>query len=80
MKIWRQKINRKEQLSLVVTHEDFVDDDGNPQELHFFDITVATEEPPEETLLPDAIETELGGVNNGRTMNPLVSLNWCRRH
>ena len=58
-----KKINRKEQLSLVVMHDDFVGDDNSPQELHalkkywkdetegdedyLFNAVVATEEPPE---------------------------------
>ena len=57
-----KKINRREQLSLVVTHDNFVDGEGNPQELHgvkkywqvetegdqdyFFDIAPTTEEMP----------------------------------
>ena len=66
-----KKINRREQLSLVVTHDDFVDGEGNPQELHglnkywrvetegdqdyFFDVAPTSEEMPL-PLLPDAIE------------------------
>ena len=84
-----KKINRREQLSLVVTHEDFVDGEGNPQELHgvkkywrvktegdqdyFFDVAPTSEETPL-PLLPDAIETELDGGNDGGQNNLLVAL------
>ena len=84
-----KKINRREQLSLVVTHEDFVNGEGNPQQLHrvkkywrvetegdqdyFFDIAPTTEEMPL-PLLPDAIEMELDGGNDGGQNNLLVAL------
>ena len=74
---------------MVVTHEDFVDGEGNPQELHgvkkywrvetegdqdyFFDVAPTSEETPL-PLLPDAIETELDGSNNGGQNNLLVAL------
>ena len=68
-----KKINRREQLLLVVMHDDFINGEGNPQELHgvkkywqvetegdqdyFFDIAPTSEEMPL-PLLPDAIEPE----------------------
>ena len=70
-------------------HEDFVDGEGNPQELHgvkkywwvenegdqdyFFDVAPASEEMPL-PLLPDAIETELDGSNDGGQNKLLVAL------
>ena len=84
-----KKINRREQLLLVVMHDDFVNGEGNHQELHgvkkywqvetegdqdfFFDIAPTSEEMPL-PLLPDAIETELDGGNDGRQNNLLVAL------
>ena len=69
-------------------HDDFVDGEGNPQELHgvkkywrvetegdqdyFFDIAPTSEEMPV-PLLPDAIETELDGGNDGGQNNLLVA-------
>ena len=74
---------------MVVMHDDFVDGEGNPQELHgvkkywwvetegdqdyFFDVAPTSEEMPL-PLLPDAIETELDGSNNGGQNNLLVAL------
>ena len=70
-------------------HEDFVDGEGNPEELHgvkkywrvetvgdqdyFFDVTPTSEETPL-PLLPDAIETELHGGNDGVQNKFLVAL------
>ena len=84
-----KEINCREQLSLVVTHDNFVDGEGNPQELHgvkkywrvktegdqdyFFDVAPTTEEMPV-PLLPDAIEMELDGGNDGGQNNLLVAL------
>ena len=74
---------------MVVTHDDFIDGEGNPQELHgvkkywrvetegdqdyFFDIAPTSEEMPL-PLLPDAIEMELDGGNDGGQNNLLVAL------
>ena len=84
-----KKINHREQLSLAVMHDNFVDDEGNPHDLHgvkkkwwvetegdqdnFFDIAPATEETPL-PLLPDAMEMELDGGNDGGQNNLLVAL------
>ena len=74
---------------MVVTHDDFVNGEGNPQELHgvkkywrvetegdqdyFFDVAPTSEEMPL-PLLPDAIEMELDGSNDGGQNNLLVAL------
>ena len=84
-----KKINCREQLLLVVTYEDFINGEGNPQELHgikkywrvktegdqdyFFDVAPTTEETPL-PLLPDAIEIELDGGNDGGQSNLFVAL------
>ena len=84
-----KKISHREQLLLVVMHYDFIDGEGNPQELHgvkkywwvktegdqdyFFDIAPTSEETPL-PLLPDAIEMELDGGNDGGQNNLLVAL------
>ena len=68
-----KKISRKDQLSLVVTHDDFKDADGNLQALHavkkhfsiqeegdpdlFFDVPQERQEETMDTPLPDAVTT-----------------------
>ena len=76
-----KKITHKDQLSLVVTHDDFKDADGNLQELHaikkhfsiqeeddldlFFDVPQERQEETTDTPLPDAVDNELRGGNHG---------------
>ena len=72
-----KKINQKDQLSLIVTHEDFLDANGNLHELNavkkhygiqeegdpdlFFDVTQETQQEQQDELLPAAIDSELSG-------------------
>ena len=72
-----KKICCKDQLSLVVTHDDFKDADGNLQELHavkkhfsiqeegdpdlFFNVPQERQEETMDTHLPDAVDSELRG-------------------
>ena len=72
-----KKINQKDQLSLVVTHEDFLDANGNLHELYavkrhfgiqeegdpdlFFNVTQETHQEQRDELLPPAIDSELSG-------------------
>ena len=72
-----KEISCKDQLSLVVTHDDFKDADGNLQELHaikkhfsiqeegdpdlFFDVPQERQEETMDTPLPDAVDNELSG-------------------
>ena len=77
-----KKIKWKEQLSLVVTHNDFNDDNSELLELyavkkhfkvetegdpdHFFDeVAKDDNEQPEEEVLPQVINDEVMGVNDG---------------
>ena len=74
-------INRKDQLSLVVTHQDFKDGNGDLQELHavkkhfavqeegdpdyFFDVSQEAQEQQQADLLPAVIDSEIQGKNMG---------------
>ena len=85
-----KKISHKDQLSLVVTHDDFKDADGNLQELHtvkkhfsikeegdpdlFFDIPQERQEETTDTPLPDAVNNELRGENHGGLSDLVVAL------
>ena len=85
-----KKITRKDQLSLVVTDDDFKDADGNLQELHavkkhfsiqqegdpdlFFDVPQERQEETTDTPLPDAVDDELRGENHGGLSDLVVAL------
>ena len=85
-----KKITRKDQLSLVVTHDDFKDADGNLQELHavkkhfsiqqegdpdlFFDVPQERQQETMDTPLPDAVDDELRGENHGGLSDLVVAL------
>ena len=85
-----KKISCKDQLSLVVTHDDFKDADGNLQELHaikkhfsiqeegdldlFFDIPQERQEETMDTPLLDAVANELSGGNHGGLSDLVVAL------
>ena len=83
-------INRKDQLSLVVTHHDFKDGNGDLQELHavkkhfaiqeegdsdyVFDVSQEAEQQQQPDLLPAVIDSEIQGENNGGTSDLLTTL------
>ena len=83
-------INRKDQLSLVVTHHDFKDGNGDLQELHavkkhfaiqeegdsdyFFDVSQEAEQQQQADLLPAVIDSEIQGENHGGTSDLLTAL------
>ena len=85
-----KKISHKDQLALVVTHDDFKDAHGNLQELHtvkkhfsikeegdpdlFFDVPQERQEETMGTPLPDAVDNELSGGNHGGLSNLVVAL------
>ena len=85
-----KKIRHKYQLSLVVTHDDFKDANGNLQELHaikkhfsiqeegdpdlFFDVPQERQEETMDTPLPDAVDNELRGENHGGLSDLVVAL------
>ena len=85
-----QKISHKDQLSLVVTHDDFKDADGNLQELHaikkhfsiqeegdldlFFNVPQERQEETMDTPLPDAVDNKLRGENHGRLSDLVAAL------
>ena len=84
-----KKISHKDQLALVVTHDDFKDADGNFQELHavkkhfsikeegdpdlFFDVPQERQEETMDTPLPDAVDNELSGGNHGGLSDLVVA-------
>ena len=87
-----KKIKQKEQLSLIVTHNDFKDDNGELLELYavkrhfkvenegdpdyFFDAVAKDDnEQAEEEVLPQVINDEVMGVNDGGPQNLAVALN-----
>ena len=87
-----KKIKRKEQLSLIVTHNDFKDDNGELLELYavkrhfkvenegdpdyFFDgVAKDDNKQAEEEVLPQVINDEVMGVNDGGLQNLAVALN-----
>ena len=83
-------INRKDQLSLVVTRHDFKDGNGDLQELHavkkhfaieeegdsdyFFDVSQEAEQQQQPDLLPAVIDSEIQGENHGGTSDLLTAL------
>ena len=83
-------ISCKDQLSLVVTHDDFKDANGNLQECHaiekhfsikeegdpdlFFDVQQERQEETMDTPLPDAVNNELSGGNHGGLSDLVVAL------
>ena len=85
-----KKISHKDQLSLVVTHDDFKDANGNLQELHtikklfsiqeegdpdlFFNIPQERQEETMDTPLLDAVNNELSGGNHGGLSDLVVAL------
>ena len=85
-----KKISCKDQLSLVVTHDDFKDANGNLQELHaikkhfsiqeegdpdlFFDVPQERQEETMGTPLPDAVDNQLRGENHGGLSDLVVAL------
>ena len=84
-----KEISHKDQLSLVVTHDDFKDANGNLQELHaikkhfsiqegdpdlFFDVPQERQEETIDTPLPDAVDNELSGGNHGGLSDLVVAL------
>ena len=84
-----KKINRKDQLSLVITHEDFLDANGNLHEIYavkkyfgiqeegdpdfFYDVAQETQQEQQDELLPAAIDSELSGENHGSTSDLLTT-------
>ena len=87
-----KKIKQKEQLSLVMTHINFRDDDSELLELYavkkhfkvgmegdpdyFFDEVAKNDnEQPEEEVLPQIIDDEVMGVNDGGPQNLAAALN-----
>ena len=83
-------INRKDQLSLVVTHQDFKDGNGDLQELHaikkhfaiqeegdpdyFFDVSQEAQQQQQADLLPAVIDSEIQGENHGGTLDLLCRI------
>ena len=88
-----KKISRKDQLALVVTHDDFKDANGNLQELHaikkhfsikeegdpdlFFNVPHERQEETMGTPLPDAVDNKLSGENCGGLSDFGGCLIWC---
>ena len=90
--LWQevQKINQKNQLSLVITHKDFLDANGNLQELYavkkhfgiqeegdpnlFFDLTQERQQEQQDDLLPVAIDSELSSEKHGGKSDLLTTL------
>ena len=87
-----KKINRKEQLSLVIAHYDFKDDNGELLELYavkrlfkvenegdpdyFFDgVAKDDNKQAEQEVLPQVINDEVMGVNDGGPQNLAAALN-----
>ena len=87
-----KKIKQKDQLPLIVTHNDFKDDDGELLELYavkkhfkvkmegdpdyFFDeVTKDDTGQPEDEVLPQVIDDEVMGVNDGGPQNLAAALN-----
>ena len=85
-----KKINWKDQLSLIVTHKDFLDAIGNLHKLyavkkHFgiqeegdsnfcIDVAQETQQEQQDELLPAAIDSELSGENHSGTSDLLTAL------
>ena len=85
-----KKISRKDQLALVVTHDDFKDANGSLQELHavkkyfsineegdpglFFDVPQERQEETVGTPVPDAVDNELSGGNHDALSDLVVAL------
>ena len=83
-------IKQKDQLSLVVTHQDFKDGIGDLQELHaikkhfaiqeegdpdyFFDVSQEAQQQQQADLLPPVIDSEIQGENHGGTLDLLTAL------
>ena len=87
-----KKIKQKEQLSLIMTHNDFKDDNSELLQLYavkrhfkvenegdpdyFFDgVAKDDNEQAEEEVLPQVIDDEVMGVNDGGPQNLAVALN-----
>ena len=84
-----KKINQKDQLSLVITHKDFLDANGNLHKLYavkkhfgiqeegdldfFFDVAQETQQEQQDELLPAAIDSELSRKNHGGTSDLLTT-------
>ena len=78
-------MNRRDQLSLVVTHNDFHDDEGNLHELHAvkcyftveddFDAATLGQAPEgQQVPLPPVINAYVNGVNNGGANKVIAAL------
>ena len=84
-----KKISCKDHFSLVVTHDDFKDANGNLHELHtikklfsiqeegdpdlFFNVPQEKQEETMDTPLPDAVNNELSGGNHGGLSDLVVA-------